>query len=117
MPKKGTSKVSLSMVGFFDILGFSNQVENVESETELLKVAGTVESIRKHFEYRSKDEHTRELHKILGKQVLAFSDCVVTAMSVQTELVRHEGIFDTFGSQISDMAYSQVQPICRNTRE
>lgn len=111
VPKKGTSKVSLSMVGFFDILGFSNQVENVESETELLKVAGTVESIRKHFEYRSKDEHTRELHKILGKQVLAFSDCVVTAMSVQTESVRHEGIFDTFGSQISDMAYSQVQCI------
>jgi hypothetical protein len=109
--KKGVSNVSLSMVGFFDILGFSAKVEKVQSETELIEIAGTVESIRKHFEFRSKDKNVRELHQILGKQVLAFSDCVVTAVSVQTEFVRHEGIFDTFGSQIVDIAYSQVRCI------
>jgi hypothetical protein len=109
--KRGASKVSLSMVGFFDILGFSNQVESVQSKEELLKIAGTVESIRKHFEFRAKDKHIRELHNILGKQVLAFSDCVITAVSVQTEFVSEEGIFDTFGAQIVDMAYSQVECI------
>ena len=109
--QRGASKASISMVGFFDILGFSAQVEKVKSEAELLKIAGTVESIRKHFEFRAKDKHIRELHNILGKQVLAFSDCVVTAVSVQTEFVSNEGIFDTFGAQIVDMAYSQVQCI------
>jgi hypothetical protein len=109
--KKGASKASISMVGFFDILGFSAKVEKVQSETELLGIAGTVESIRKHFAFRSKDKNVRELHQILGKKVLAFSDCVVTAVSVQSEFVRHEGIFDTFGSQIVDIAYSQVRCI------
>jgi hypothetical protein len=109
--KKGASKVSLSMVGFFDILGFSAKVEKVQSETELVEIADTVESIRKHFEFRSKNKNVRKLHQILGKQVLAFSDCVVMAVSVQTDFVRHEGIFDTFGSQIVDITYSQVQCI------
>ena len=109
--KRGASKVSLSMVGFFDILGFSAQVEKVKSEAELIKIAGTVESIREHFEFRAKDKTTRELHNILGKQVLAFSDCVVTAVSVQTDYVRSEGLFDTFGAQIVDMALSQFRCI------
>ena len=109
--KRGASKVSISMVGFFDILGFSAKVEKVQSETELVEIAGTVESIRKHFEFRAKDKSTRETHTILGKQVLAFSDCVVTAGSVQTDFVRSEGLYDTFGSQIVDMAYSQVRCI------
>lgn len=107
--KKGASKVSISMVGFFDILGFSAKVEKVQSEMELVEIAGTVESIRKHFDFRTKDKSTRETHNILGKQVLAFSDCVVTAVSVQTDFVRSEGLYDTFGSQIVDMAYSQIQ--------
>lgn len=109
--KKRASHVSISMVGFFDILGFSAKVEKVQSETELVEIAGTVESIRKHFEFRSKNKSTRETHTILGKQVLSFSDCVVTAVSVQTDFVRSEGLYDTFGSQIVDMAYSQVQCI------
>ena len=32
---KSASKVSLSMVGFFDILGFSAEVEKVKSEQSL----------------------------------------------------------------------------------
>lgn len=110
-PRTRASRVSLSMVGFFDILGFSNNVESVQSEAELLKIAGTVESIRKHFEFRSKDKHIRQLHEIMGKRVLAFSDCVVTAVSVHTDFVRNQGLFDTFGSEIVNMAYSQVQCI------
>jgi hypothetical protein len=110
-PRNGASRVSLSMVGFFDILGFSNQVESVQSEADLLKIAGTVESIRKHFEFRSKDKHVRQLHDIMGKRVLAFSDLVVTAVSVHTDFVRNQGLFDTFDSEIVNMAYSQVQRI------
>jgi hypothetical protein len=34
---KGVSKVSLSMVGFFDILGFSSRVEKVQSAEELVE--------------------------------------------------------------------------------
>jgi hypothetical protein len=90
-PKKGVSIISLSMVGFFDILGFASWVENVQSGADLLKIANIVDSIRKRFEYRPKDQHVRELHHILGKQVLAFRDCIATAVSVHTEFFSNKG--------------------------
>lgn len=99
------------MVGFFDILGFSDRVEKVQSQADLLKIAATVGKIRKHFEYRPKEEHVRKLHHILGKQVLAFSDCIVTSVSVNTYFAREQGLFDTLGSEIWDMAYAQIQCI------
>lgn len=99
------------MVGFFDILGFSDRVENVQSETDLLAIAATVAKIRKHFEYRPKEDHVRKLHHILGKRVLAFSDCIVTAVSINTDFARDQGLFDTLGSEIFDMAYAQVQSV------
>lgn len=97
------------MVGFFDVLGFSNRVENVKTEAELVEIAETIESIRKRFAFSSKDKHVKQLHRILGKRVLAFSDCVVTSVSTATNFVRQEGLYDTFGSEIVDMAYSQIQ--------
>jgi hypothetical protein len=109
--KRATGKVSVSMVGFFDILGFANEVENVDSEEELLNVAAKVESIRRHFEFRPKETDIRQMQAILGKEVLAFSDCVVTAVSVQTSFARQEGIFDTLGSQLADIGLSQFQCI------
>jgi hypothetical protein len=99
------------MVGFFDILGFSDRVEGVQTETELVEIASTIESIRKHFEYRPKEKHVRQMNNMVGKQVLAFSDCVVTALSLHTKFARRQGIFDTIGSQVVNIALSQVQCI------
>jgi hypothetical protein len=109
--QKRTSKVSIAMVGFFDILGFSDRVEKVQTEADLLEIAATVGKIRKHFEYRPKEDHVRKLHHVLGKRVLAFSDCIITAVSIHTDFAREQGLFDTLGSEILEMAYSQIRSI------
>jgi hypothetical protein len=103
--------VSLAMVGFVDILGFSDLVGKVTTKTGLVEIADTVGKIRKHFEYRSKDTEIRKLHRILGKTVLAFSDCIVTSVSVESTIVHSEGLFDALGSELWDIAYSQVRCI------
>ena len=101
------SKTTLAMVGFLDLLGFSHRIETVKTEEDLLTIASDVEKIRELFEYRSTRKSTNEVHNILDKTVLAFSDCVVLAVSLETEMVKVEGAFDVLGSEIWDIAISQ----------
>jgi hypothetical protein len=101
------ASTTLAMVGFFDLLGFSDRVENIETEGDLRAIAGDVDSIRQRFEYHSTNRWIHDAHRILDKTVLAFSDCVVTAVSLETEMVATEGHFDVLGSEIWDIAISQ----------
>lgn len=107
--QKDASAITLAMVGFFDLLGFSDRVENVKTEAELRTIASDVDSIRQHFEYRTTNKSTHDVHRILDKTVLAFSDCVITAVSLETEMVATEGLFDVLGSEIWDIAHSQMR--------
>ncbi len=100
-------RTTLAMVGFLDLLGFSDRVETVKTEEDLLAIASDVEKIRELFEYRSAKKSTNEVHSILDKTVLAFSDCVILAVSLETEMVKVEGAFDVLGSEIWDIAISQ----------
>jgi hypothetical protein len=101
------SKIRVAMVGFLDLLGFSSRVESIETEEDFEKVAASIVTIQRYFEHRSGDTHVREVHRIMGKRVLAFSDCVVTAVSAETSMVESQGLFDVFGSEIWDIAHSQ----------
>ena len=105
--EESSAKTTLAMVGFLDLLGFSHRVETVKTEENLLAIAADVEKIRELFEYRSTRKWTNEAHRILDKTVLAFSDCVVIAVSIETEMVKIEGAFDVLGSEIWDIAISQ----------
>lgn len=105
--QESSPKTTLAMVGFLDLLGFSHRVETVKTEENLLAIASDVEKIRELFEYRSTKKSTNEVHSILDKTVLAFSDCVVIAVSLETEMVKVEGAFDVLGSEIWDIAISQ----------
>jgi hypothetical protein len=107
--QRDTSTPTLAMVGFFDLLGFSDRVENIKTEAGLRTIAGDVDSIRQHFEFRSQDKATRDVQRVFDKTVLAFSDCVVTAVSLETEMVAAEGLFDVLGSEIWDIAHSQMR--------
>jgi hypothetical protein len=95
------------MVGFFDLLGFSDRVEKVETENDLRIIADDVDRIRERFEYNSANRWIHDGHRVLDKTVLAFSDCVVTAVSLETEMVATEGAFDVLGSEIWSIAISQ----------
>jgi len=95
------------MVGFFDLLGFSDRVEKVETEGDLRIIARDVDRIRERFEYNTVNRWMRDAHRVLDKTVLAFSDCVVTAVSLETEMLATEGAFDALGSEIWSIAISQ----------
>jgi hypothetical protein len=101
--------IRIAMVGFFDLLGFSARVEAVRSERALAKIAASVKSIRRHFDYRPQDSGRKHLHKIIEKRVLAFSDCIVTSMSLESKHVGSMGAFDAIGSELSTIAYSQTE--------
>jgi hypothetical protein len=101
------SQIRISMVGFFDLLGFSSRVERVKTPKDFAHVAGSIATIQRYFEHRSDDEGIKELHRILDKKVLAFSDCIVTAVSAETKMAKQEGLFDVLGAEIWDIAYSQ----------
>jgi hypothetical protein len=104
---RDASTATLAMVGFFDLLGFSDRVENIDTPDDLRTIAGVVDSIRQRFEYRPTNRSTHDVQRILDKTVLAFSDCVVTAISLETEMVATEGHFDVLGSEIWEIAISQ----------
>src|SRR5438270_3803532 len=105
MKQKGHKKKSASadlpyaMVGFFDLLGFSDRVEQISSLTDLEATTQAVERIRNQFEYRTKDKWTNEVHQIMEKTVLAFSDCIVTSVSLHSRTASTEGLFDLLGSE------------------
>src|ERR1700733_6724335 len=86
-----SSRTTLAMVGFLDLLGFSHRVETVKTDEGLLTIASDVEKIRELLEFRSTKKSTNEVHRILDKTVLAFSDCVVMAISLETEMVKVGG--------------------------
>ena len=50
-----------------------------------------------------------DVQRILDKTVLAFSNCVVTAISLETGMVATEGHFDVLGSEIWEIAISQCR--------
>jgi len=113
--QKDASTMTLAMVSFFDLLGFSDRVENIETESDLRTIVGDVDSIRQRFEYRPTKRSTYEVHRILDKSVLAFSDCVITAVSLETEMVATEGLFDVLGSEIWEIAIGQSRCVLDGT--
>jgi hypothetical protein len=106
LPTIDRSKLRIAMVGFFDLLGFSDRVQEAETEDDFAVIATAVSSIQRHFEFRSKDESIRQVHGISDKNVLAFSDCIVTSVSFETRMVKTEGPFDVLGSEIFVIAYT-----------
>jgi hypothetical protein len=109
--KSGSSDLPYAMAGFFDLLGFSDRVENINSLTDLENITKAVERVRNRFEYRTEDKWTKEVHQITDKTVLAFSDCIVTSVPLHTQTAAREGLFDFLGSEIEEIALSQVSCI------
>ncbi len=105
------SKIQYAMVGFYDLLGFSDRVKKIKSEKALEKLAIAIESVHRHFDFASREHDTRDLHKDIKKHVLAFSDCLVTSLSLESDYVRGEGPFDTIGYEILGLAYAQYQSV------
>jgi hypothetical protein len=101
-------KISHSMVAFVDLLGFSERVKGLETLDDLADVQAKVRNVQAWFGRNPKDKFEREEANVLSKSVLAFSDCVVIAVSSHSELAKMQGGFDIFMGELSSFAYAQA---------
>jgi hypothetical protein len=100
--------LSESMVTFVDLLGFSDRVRALVEVAELEALERDVRRVQEWFDHRP-DKLDREHHKLLDKKVLAFSDCLVIAVSAHSQIARHEGNFDVLMNELGTLAYAQAK--------
>ena len=101
-------KISHSMVAFVDLLGFSERVKAIETLEDLADVQAKVRNVQTWFGRKPKEKFEREEANLLSKSVLAFSDCVVIAVSSHSELAKMQGGFDVFMGELTSFAYAQA---------
>lgn len=89
MTKKITRRnLKNGLFAFIDLLGFSNRVEAICTEQQLRALDDDVTFVQNEFEHKSSDKFIKQEHKIVGKSVLAFSDCLVISVALSSQLAK-----------------------------
>jgi hypothetical protein len=101
------SDVSAGITGFIDILGFSDRVLAAQTIADVKEVGKLVARIRSEFDYSTRDSLTKEVHSLYKKTVLAFTDCVIINIPLQSDATEYEGTFDPIMSELVGFAYAQ----------
>ena len=114
MTKRITSRnLNNGLFAFVDLLGFSNRVEAITTEEQLRALDEEVVYVQNEFEHKSADRYIREEHKIVGKSVLAFSDCLVISVPLRSKVAASEGTFDLLMSELTSFAWAQGACVLR----
>lgn len=100
-------KVSAGLTGFIDILGFGDRVLAAKSFTDIEAIRNLVNRIQSGFDFATKDRLTKDVHSLYNKTVLAFSDCVIVNIPLQSQATKYEGTFDPIMSELLGFAYAQ----------
>lgn len=95
------------LVAFIDLLGFSTRVEAMTTEQELRALDDDVVFVQDQFEHKSSDKFTRQSHRVVGKSVRAFSDCLVVSVPLRSRLTASQGSFDVLMSELNGFALAQ----------
>lgn len=105
----------MSLVAFVDILGFSERVSQVEANEALQVIVDDIEMVQTEFERRGHwRAHLESHHSDAKKEVLAFSDCIVVSMALESTYTRSEGVFDGFLQLMLDFALAQATCVLQN---
>lgn len=99
--------VSAGVTAFIDILGFGKKVEVAEELHDIQAIEKLVKTIQDQFDFKTKSDLTKKVHKIYDKTVLAFSDSVIVNIPLQSKATKYEGTFDPLMSELSGFAYAQ----------
>jgi hypothetical protein len=99
--------ISFGITAFLDILGFGDRVLKSKNISDIDDIVDHVRKIQTEFDFAPSDDTVRQVHKYYKKTVLAFSDCVVVNVPLQSEMTEVEGTFDILMSEISGMALAQ----------
>lgn len=101
------------LFAFVDLLGFSNRVEAVSTEEQLRALDDDVSFVQNEFEHKSSDKFIKEEHKVVGKNVLAFSDCLVISVPLRSQMVTFQGTFDILMGELNSYALAQGTCVLR----
>lgn len=99
--------LSVGITGFIDILGFGDKVKNAQTIEDIELIRASVEKIQNEFDFETKDELIAEVQKLNSTTVLAFSDCVVVNIPLESESTKYSGSFDPVMSELASFAYAQ----------
>ena len=99
--------VKLGLVGFIDLLGYTNRVRSLHTFDDVRQLDQDLNRIQDWFDYQPTDNLTKSVQKISGKKVLAFSDCVIVFLPVNSSLTKSQGDFDVFLNELFILALSQ----------
>ncbi len=99
--------LSTGITGFIDILGFSAKVTAAETIEDVREIHRLIQIVQDYFDFSNNDELTNEVHELNGKKVLAFSDCVVLNIPLESESTKYSGSFDPIMSELLSLAFAQ----------
>lgn len=99
--------ISVGVTAFIDILGFGNKVLAAESIDDIKDIHKGVKLIQNAFDFETDDDLTREAQEMHKTTVLAFSDCVIVNIPLESDATKYEGTFDPIMSEITSFAYGQ----------
>lgn len=99
--------ISVGVTAFIDILGFGNKVLAAESIDDIKEIHKGVKLIQDAFDFETDDALTREVQEMHKTTVLAFSDCVIVNIPLESDATKYEGTFDPIMSEITSFAYGQ----------
>lgn len=106
-----TNSLNNCLVAFIDILGMKDRVKNIKTKEDLETVHEILESLQQEFEKNTDGTNSAD-HKLTGKKVLAFSDCIVISLDFKAPIIDTMGTFDAMLSQLSVIGLSQAIFIC-----
>lgn len=100
--------VSHGVTAFVDILGFSDKARNAENVEDIEEIERCIHKVQRHFEYSDIEKMTEDVHELYGRKTLAFSDCVIIHIPLDSEATSCSGSFDPIISVLLDFIYSQA---------
>lgn len=99
--------LSVGITGFIDILGFGEKVKNAKTIEDIENIRSSVKKIQNEFDFETEDKLTAEVQQLNSTTVLAFSDCVVVNIPLESESTKYSGTFDPVMSELAGFAYAQ----------
>lgn len=105
--------VKLSLVAFIDILGFAQKVLSIKTFADIRRVEGELNTVQKEFISDPKDKWEKLDVEITGREVFAFSDCIVYSVPLSSDLIELQGTFDALMSELNRIALAQATSVLK----
>ncbi|MCF5198100.1 MULTISPECIES: hypothetical protein [Pseudomonas syringae group] len=99
--------ISYGATAFVDILGFSEKTRKANSFEDIEQIEKTILQVQDFFEHNPSNDINKTNHELYSRRVLAFSDCIIAHIPLNSQATQYSGQFDPILSVLVGLAYSQ----------